>query len=448
VKRVVKKKATAPTKGNSIIIKYETVDIDTLNPFHKNPRKGDVEKVAESLKSNLMFKAICVNVGTLTGRPREILGGNHTWKAAKSLGWKTIEVAWVDVDDMAANKIVLADNGSSDGSTYDDSILGNLLLDIKDAGGSLIGTTYTDDTLGRLIKMEQAKEDNPFGDVDNVTDAPDDMPGIADLANGVIFQSTLDYDIPELDIDMIPKECPQPIDTWAGFELDLERQEADPSIHWLTVWHAGSRGVNWSNAIACFYTDDFHFDPVYLDPAKNTKKMLNLGMKYAIMPNYTIAREMPVALWVYAAYRSMYVARYFQEAGIQVIPDIQTGGHEDVLDVSLIGIPYGAPVVAAQAQMARGDKDFIRQKARLLKEAEDRLGFKSIIIYGHTDADEVVERADFDCEVIRVQSRTARRREYLNSGATINTQQVQQVHGGKAVSAPKKKVIKRSSVSD
>jgi hypothetical protein len=118
------------------------------------------------------------------------------------------------------------------------------------------------------------------------------------------------------------------------------------------------------------------------------------------------------------------VARYFQEAGIKVIPDIQTGMDEAVMDVSLIGIPEGAPVVATQAQMSKGDKTAIRTKARLLKEAEDRIGFEHIIVYGHTDADEVIERANFSASVIKITARTARRREYLNSGSTINSQKV------------------------
>jgi hypothetical protein len=118
------------------------------------------------------------------------------------------------------------------------------------------------------------------------------------------------------------------------------------------------------------------------------------------------------------------VARYFQEAGIAVIPDIQTGMDDAVLDISLAGIPEGAPVVSTQAQMSKGDKNAIRKKARLLKEAEDRLQFQHIMVYGHTDADQVIEYANFDCEVTKVVARTARRREYLNSGSTINSQKV------------------------
>lgn len=427
---VKKKKPVNKASKNSIIIEVKEELVSSLNPFHKNPRKGDVEKVAESLKENGQFKPIVVNIGTLTGRPREILGGNHTWKAVKHLGWKTIMVAWVDVDETEANKIVLADNGTSDGSTYDDAILGGLLLDIKESGASLIGTTYTDDTLSSLIKMEKTKDENPNADVDRIEDADDTMDGVMDLNNNIMFDSDLPYDIPGLRLDMIPEECPQPLDTWAGFELDLERQEENPDLHWLAVWHAGSRGINWRQAIACFYTEDFHFESVYTDAAKNAKKLLNLGMYASIMPNFSVNPDWPIATWVWASYRSYYVGRFFQEAGIKVIPDIQYGSDDAVLDLTLVGIPEGAGVVSAQVQNFRGDKNLIRKGARQLKEAEDRLGFKSIIIYGHTDADELCERADFSCDVIRVENRTARRRDYLNSGATINTQQTKQVHGG------------------
>ena len=420
IKKKVKRTQT------SIIIKTTRERVDSLKPFHKNPRKGDVEKVAESLKENGQFKPIIVNVGTKTGRKREILGGNHTWKGAKRLKWEYIEVSWVDVDEVAANKIVLADNGASDGSTYDDQLLTELLSDTRSLGGTLLGTTYTDDTLAKLVKKTGEQED-PNASVDKISDASEHLDGVRDLSNGLIFPSDLPYDMPELRLDMIPDKCPEPLEVFSGHEVDgkdIIGEDKWKEMWWLAVWHTGCRGINWRKSIPCFYTDDFHFDPVYTDPAKNTKKILNLGISGAMMPNYTIYNEMPIALWVWAAYRSFYVARYFQEAGIQVIPDIQTGGRDEVMDISLLGIPQGAPVVAAQAQMARGDRAFIRQKARLLKEAEDRLGFKSIIIYGHTDADEVVERANFDCEVIRVSNRTARRREYLNSGATINAQKV------------------------
>lgn len=424
VRRVKRKKPVTTLGQNFTVIRVAKEKHGTLNPYYKNPRVGDVEKVAESLKENGQFKPIVVNVGTQTGREREILGGNHTWLAARKLRWAEILVAWVDVDEEQAMKIVLADNGTSDGSTYDDSILTELLASIKDGGGSLVGTTYTDDTLSRLIKSEDGKTRNAH--VDRIEDASSEMEGIADLNNFAFFESDLFYDIPGLIPEMIPDECPEPLDVWAGHEVDLERQEENPDIWWLAQWHAGMRGVNWEQCIAMFYTEDFHFEPVFEHPALNTKKILSLGMKYAIMPNYSVNPDWPIATWIWAAYRSFYVGRYFQEAGIQVIPDIQYGTADEALDITLAGIPQDAGVVSAQIQNARGDKTKIRTTARLIKEAEDRLKFRSIIIYGHTDADEVLERADLNASIIRVANRSARRREYLNSGATINAQQVRQ----------------------
>lgn len=420
-KRKITKKKSTLTSTNSIIIETREERLDSLNKYYKNPRKGDVEKVAESLHENGQFRALIVNRGTKTGRPREILAGNHTFMAANKLRWITILVSWVDVNESKARAIVLADNGSSDNATYHDSILTELLQQQKEEAGTLIGTTYTDDVLGKLVKDVTA---DPNSQIDRIEDAPDTMAGVADLNPYLMFDSDLAYGIPALIPDMIPKTCPEPLDVWAGHELDLPRQENDPSIWWLAQWHAGMRGVNWKQCIAQFYTDDFHFDSVYTDPSKNTKKILNLQMPMSIMPNYSITGDMPVALWVYATYRSFYVGRYFQEAGIQVIPDIQLGRDEEVIDLSLLGIPENAGVVAIQIQNTEHDETNIRFQSRMLKEAEDRLHFKSIIVYGHTDADKVLDRAGLDARIIRVANRSARRREYLNSGSTINSQKI------------------------
>ena len=418
-----KTKSLGNHKG-SIVIKTEMVPLSKLNKYYKNPIVGAPEKTAESLKVNGQFRSIVVNKGSKTGRPNEILAGNHTYMGADKLGWKEIQVDWVDVNEDHARSIVLADNGSRDGSTYKEDVLEELLTAHKNSTGSLVGTTLSDDLLSGLLKKNTGDKNS---DIDKVEDASDELTGVDDLANGIYFDSDLEYEIPALLPDMIPDAVPTPLKVWAGHELDgidIIGKEEWEKTWWLSMWHAGSRGINWEKAIPYFYTDDFHFEPIFNDPAKNTKKILNLGIQYAVMPNYTIYPEMPVALWVYSAYRSYYVARYFQEAGVMVIPDIHTGMDDAALDITLIGIPQGCGVVAAQCQQSGGKMSFIRKKARLLKEAEDRLGFKNIIIYGHTDAQEIIERADFKANVTFVSARTARRREYLNSGATVNSQKI------------------------
>lgn len=723
---------------------YEAdVPLKGLKYYHQNPRRGNIEKVAESLKANGQFKPIVVNRGTLTGRKNEILAGNHTCKAARSLGWRKLNVTWVDVDEEHARRIVLADNGSTDDATYDVQILAELLEEQKKTVGNLVGTTYADEV---LEKLRVEINTDPMANIDKIEDAPAGQDGINAYNKYVFFQSEKDFDIPELLPEMIPQQFPEKLDIWAGIEVDGDRA-ADENQWWLAQWHTGNRGIPFERSILSLYcvddqtealtargwvsgeelreddtilsmrpdgvlawssirsifrkyykgkmhhltknnidalvtpnhkfaltdgtlkpvddllqkevlrvfgeaendspevysdafvelvgwsvtegnyrsgasivvsqkdgpnadrirmlfkrlgvqyhegsyanqygstmrtfyfsgdlgrevkrvagnrvlstdficslsapqrnllvdtmvdgdgwvirsartrcytqkdkahvdafvmlcslagiptsvqlrdwdtafgrskcyvvnlkvektahvrsidfhggqgdmrkgrknqptedydglvwcpsteygtfvcrrngiayvtgnTEDFHFEGLFYDPAMNTEKIQNCGITTCIMANYSVNQNWPIYTWIWAAARSAYVARYWQEAGLMVIPDIQYGGSDDALDLCLQCIPEGAPIVATQVQTIRGDLDRIRTTARLLKKAEDRIGFSQILVYGHTDADKVVQYAGLDAEIIRVENRTARRRELLDAGESVNSKQV------------------------
>ena len=75
---------------------------DELNPYYRNPRHGDIDAIAQSLEVNGQYRPIVVNLGRKTGRPLEVLAGNHTLAAARRLGWDTITATTVDVDDQGA----------------------------------------------------------------------------------------------------------------------------------------------------------------------------------------------------------------------------------------------------------------------------------------------------------------------------------------------------------
>jgi hypothetical protein len=123
------------------------VPIDDLTGYHRNPRTGDVDAIAESLRVNGQYKAIVVNRGTHTGRPNEILAGNHTWAAAKELGWEQIAATWVDVSEEDAARIVVVDNRTSDLAGYDSELLADILEDLP----NLDGTGYDQTALDKLL---------------------------------------------------------------------------------------------------------------------------------------------------------------------------------------------------------------------------------------------------------------------------------------------------------
>ncbi len=153
--------------SSSVRLVVQDFAVDGLTLFHRNPRRGDVRSIAASLQRHGQYRPLVVNVGTLTGRPFEILAGNHTFLAACSLGWETVQATTVDVDDEAAHRIVLADNRLADLGVYDDEDLAAAMV----AAGDLDGTGFTSSDLDELL----ATLSTPV----SLTD-PDDAPDLPD----------------------------------------------------------------------------------------------------------------------------------------------------------------------------------------------------------------------------------------------------------------------------
>jgi len=121
------------------------VALEELKQYPNNPRRGNVKLIAESLSEYGQYKPITVNKTT-----NEILVGNHTYAAAKELGWKEIEVTYIEVDAETAAKIVLIDNRATDLSAYDNNALLELLERLNDFEHTGYGDDEFDDVIARL----------------------------------------------------------------------------------------------------------------------------------------------------------------------------------------------------------------------------------------------------------------------------------------------------------
>lgn len=132
-------------------IRDRAVPVDSLHEFYKNPNEGDEEIVAKSLKRNGQYKAITVNLGTLTGRPDEILCGNTTYRAAKLLEWPDIAVDFVDVGEHAARRIVATDNESAKKGRTNNAVLLDLLDPIKN---DLEGSSISADEFAKMAGVD------------------------------------------------------------------------------------------------------------------------------------------------------------------------------------------------------------------------------------------------------------------------------------------------------
>lgn len=153
----------------SLLEQIERVPINTLIQYPTNPNIGDVPSIAESLKENGLFEPVIVQRST-----GYILSGNHTVLAALKLGWREMDVAVVDVDDMRALKILLAANRTRDKAHTNRDVLAEVLSYLDE---DYVGTGYTSYDVDLLIEQSaldprglvDANPDDEFGDL---LDAP------------------------------------------------------------------------------------------------------------------------------------------------------------------------------------------------------------------------------------------------------------------------------------
>lgn len=164
-------------------LKPLAVSIESLKGLDGNPRKGDVDAVAASLARFGQRKPIVARKDDGT-----IIAGNHTWQAAKKLGWQEIAVAFVGDDDVTAQAYALADNRTAELGSYDDELLLQMIQEIQKIDEDLLADTgWAQKDFEQLVEklgiVDQLDVDSAF---DNL------LQGDRDDATQMTFIVTLD----------------------------------------------------------------------------------------------------------------------------------------------------------------------------------------------------------------------------------------------------------------
>lgn len=127
--------------------------IDSVNQHAENPNNGDVEAVAESILVNGMYNAIKVSRDT-----KEIIAGNTTWAACKELGAEVIPVIWLDGDETANVRRLLADNKTAARARMDKGLELELLERLS-GQDELPGTGYDGQDVEQLRVLAEMTPD-------------------------------------------------------------------------------------------------------------------------------------------------------------------------------------------------------------------------------------------------------------------------------------------------
>lgn len=124
--------------------------IGVVQAHPSNPRNGDIDAIAKSIKVNGFVAPIIVQRST-----GHIIAGNHRYYALLQLNSEIVPVVWVDMDDLSAKNYMLDDNRTSDLGNYDNANLVAVLEELAEAG-RLEDSAYTPydlEVLKHLVDM-------------------------------------------------------------------------------------------------------------------------------------------------------------------------------------------------------------------------------------------------------------------------------------------------------
>ena len=126
-------------------MKIETVNIDNIRPYWRNPRKNhDIAGIKESIQKFDFNSPIVVD------KEYVIIVGHGRYQALRELGYTEIEcVVKQDLSEKKTKEYRIADNRTSDTSIWDEDLLRQELMDITEAVG------FTDTQMDKVREMSE-----------------------------------------------------------------------------------------------------------------------------------------------------------------------------------------------------------------------------------------------------------------------------------------------------
>jgi ParB-like chromosome segregation protein Spo0J len=121
------------------------VPAESVTPYPGNARRGDLDKIKNSLRKHGQYKELIVQDST-----GYILIGNNTYAAMRELGYEQVAVKRLNVDEAKAREMLLIDNASSDEAIYDEAALAALLAEVQDWDAAGFDPDDLDDILVNL----------------------------------------------------------------------------------------------------------------------------------------------------------------------------------------------------------------------------------------------------------------------------------------------------------
>lgn len=354
----------------------DMVDTSEVKPHPKNPNRHPPKQIA--LLARMLRKVGMRSPITVSKLSGYVVRGHGRLEACKALKMPQVPVDFQDYADEAEEMAdLMADNKIPELAELDLSMAWQNLESIVDEFNlkelGFLESEFKDVKLQELL-------DAPIETPPDGSDEPEDV-GITSVKYEQKFlPSSNKWGIPDIRMDMIP----------ADFDVSGIRCNREDAIKpgMMFLWGSNKFPDDCMGGLCAFYVDDFRF----VNICKDFDEMVKAGEKIkahnfaaAVSPNLSLWRGYPNALQINRTYLVRYVARYWQEMGIKVIPDINWSD-EQSYEYCFEGIPKNAPIASIQArttntntpQYAESKKYFLQG----LRTALERIAPKKLLIYG------------------------------------------------------------------
>lgn len=232
---------------------------------------------------------------------------------------------------------------------------------------------------------------------------------IYELNDAILFERGLNkYDIPLLKKEML-SSIPEPMQVYCG---DGKTIDETYKGFWLFIKGCYHEKVNCTQGVLGFYSWDDKFESVWNKTINYVQNIKEKDYMSVITPNFTIIPGEPMAWQIWQIYRARWIGRYFQEAGIYVVPDV-TWTDERSFDFAFLGIPQGSPCVSLQVQNIELSSKLGRDlHEKGVKELVKQIEPEKIFIYGSpSNKDYILSTIPTGLPTVWVNSWISQRRE-------------------------------------
>ena len=325
------------------------------------PLRGILEEVGKADVLRAYYSAR--NGGKLTywdGHARQSLDPNEVW-----------HVAIYDFDDAEADLLIATFDPIGWAAETSRAKLDELLRGVSTGNAAVQGLLSNIAESAGLIPAIAKPIDLTAADNDEDPDLREE--GIVGFKEDAIFSSSNEWGLPDIREDMLSDLVPHQV--WAGEEA------VENAADWIFMFGKTGKHINVAKGGTLgFYIDDYKFEQIWTDAVKYVEEFATFGWGAVIAPDFSVWRDDPLALQIFNTYRARWCARYWQEAGVKVIPSLNFGD-ERTHGWIFKGYPRNAPVVSVQCRTTRGDKGkayFLKGAAAALEELKPQ----TLIVYG------------------------------------------------------------------